>query len=86
MPEHASSIDCLTAVRQLWDYLDEELTADRMQVMEQHLEACSSCCPHSEFAERLLLALRETRVDTPCPAEVRRKVIQVLREAGMQTS
>ena len=33
MPEHASPIDCLTAVRQLWDYLDEELTAERMQVI-----------------------------------------------------
>ena len=32
------SIDCRSAVQKLWDYLDEELTPERMDAVREHLE------------------------------------------------
>ncbi|HEX4935139.1 MAG TPA: zf-HC2 domain-containing protein [Gemmatimonadaceae bacterium] len=67
----------------LWDYVDCELTPDRMAAMERHLAECTHCHPHAEFAERFLRAIHETRVDCGCPNEVRSKVLAKLREAGL---
>lgn len=86
MPDEMPPDDCLTAVQQLWDFLDEELTAERMTAVRQHLRDCSHCLPHAEFAERFLAALHETRDDCPCPTVVRQKVMESLRTAGMKVS
>ncbi len=86
MPNEMTPIDCRTAVQQLWDFLDEELTAERMDVMHKHLRECSHCLPHTEFAERFLAALQATRDDRPCPSVVRQKVMESLRTAGMTVS
>lgn len=77
-----SQIDCSTAIQELWDYLDGELNAERMQAIRRHLNKCGHCLGHAEFAEFFLEALRKTREDCPCPAEVRAHVMVTLRAAG----
>ncbi len=42
-------LDCETVMRRLWDYLDRELTEERMQEIEQHLEHCEKCRPQADF-------------------------------------
>ena len=86
MPNESGAIDCTTAVQQLWDFLDEELTVERMAAVQAHLEQCAACLPHAQFAERFLAALQSTRESRPCPASVRRKVIESLAAAGLQAS
>ena len=46
--------DCAAAMRQLWDFLDAELTTDRMSAIQAHLERCSSCYPEYNFQKIFL--------------------------------
>ncbi len=86
MPDQTARTDCKSAMQELWDYVDCELTPQRMAAMKRHLTECAHCHPHAEFAERFLHALHETRVDCGCPNEVRAKVMAKLREAGLTLS
>lgn len=58
-PEHAprGPIDCETAVRRLWDYLDDRLPAMAHDLVEAHLASCELCPPHFEFAGEMRKAL-----------------------------
>jgi anti-sigma factor (TIGR02949 family) len=85
MPDEVPDIDCLTAVRQLWDYLDEELSEARMAAIKQHLQHCEECLPHHDFAARFLEALRATREEDVMPPHVRARVMELLAAAGLQT-
>jgi len=58
MPNEVRPIDCRIAMQRLWDFLDEELTEDRMAEVRRHLDTCEQCLPHHEFAQRFLKAMR----------------------------
>ena len=76
-------IDCRTAVQQLWDYLDEELTPERMDNVRRHLERCGSCLPHHDYARVFLAALAAARAaDARAPDALRHRVMENLRAAG----
>jgi anti-sigma factor (TIGR02949 family) len=81
-PNDVPDIDCQTAVRQLWDYLDQELTEDRMAMVRQHLATCERCLPHEDFGTRFLAALRATREEHLMPPEVKARVMELLAAAG----
>lgn len=74
--------DCERAMRQLWDYLDEELTDERMSDVREHLMSCSRCLPHHDFERAFLQALASTRGDHVMPPELRGRVLGALRQAG----
>lgn len=82
MPDNVRAIDCQTAVRQLWDYLDEELDDQRMHEVERHLDTCSHCLPHAEFGRRFLEALGRVRECHVMPPTVRSQVMAALSAAG----
>jgi Predicted transmembrane transcriptional regulator (anti-sigma factor) len=48
-----SPIDCETAVRRLWDYLDGRLPAMSHGEVEAHLASCELCPPHFAFAAEM---------------------------------
>lgn len=52
-----SAIDCLTAVRRLWDYLDGRLTPIAHEEVEAHLATCAKCPSHFLFAEKMKRSL-----------------------------
>jgi anti-sigma factor RsiW len=52
-----AAIDCTTAVRRLWDYLDGRLTPVAHDEVEAHLATCAKCPPHFMFAERMKRSL-----------------------------
>ena len=79
MSEH---VDCSAAMRQLWDYLDEELSEERMAAVRRHLDDCQGCWPHYDFDKAFLDALARAREANRCPEEVRRRVLDTLRTAG----
>jgi anti-sigma factor (TIGR02949 family) len=79
-------IDCRTAVQQLWDYLDEELTPERMDDVRRHLERCKNCLPHHEYGRVFLAALATVREsETPAPESLRVRVMETLRAAGFSS-
>ena len=82
MPDEVRNIDCHSALKQLWDYLDLELTEERMAEVEKHLTSCSHCLPHHDFARRFLDALQATREDNAMPPELRERVIRRLSDSG----
>lgn len=82
MPENVRAIDCQTAVRQLWDYLDEELDDQRMHEVERHIDTCRHCLPHAEFGKRFLEALGRARDRHVMPPAVRSQVLAALASAG----
>jgi anti-sigma factor (TIGR02949 family) len=82
MPDEIRAIDCTTAVRQLWDYLDDELDDARMVEVRQHLLTCKSCLPHVEFGRRFIQALSRAREHHVMPPAVRSEVMASLTEAG----
>ena len=75
-------IDCESAMRQLFDFLDEELTDERMSDVREHLMSCSRCLPHHDFERAFLQALASTRVEHVAPSELRGRVLDSLRKAG----
>jgi mycothiol system anti-sigma-R factor len=46
-------IACSEAVRQLWDYLDQAVSPEDHERVEQHLSFCRRCCGELEFAKEL---------------------------------
>ena len=75
-------LDCAAALRQLWDYLDGELTPERLAQIRVHLDECRRCYPHYDFERAFLEALGEQREDCACPGELKRRVMESLRSAG----
>jgi hypothetical protein len=64
-------ISCAEAVRQLWGYLDNELsTADR-RLITQHIDACRKCCAEVEFLGELRRFVADTRLELPPDVSVR---------------
>lgn len=82
MPNAVRDIDCHSALKQLWDYLDLELTDERMAEVGKHLTSCRHCLPHHDFGRRFLEALEATREENAMPPEVREKVLLQLTISG----
>jgi anti-sigma factor RsiW len=53
-------IDCETAVRRLWDFLDGRLPAIARVEVEAHLATCTLCPPHFDFARAMRRALADS--------------------------
>jgi anti-sigma factor (TIGR02949 family) len=70
-------ISCAEAVRQLWEYLDQDLDAGHRARVEEHLAFCRRCCGEVEFAEALRGLLR-TAGRPDLPAEVERRLVGLL--------
>lgn len=65
-------IDCSTAVRKLWDFIEKDLPADDQEKMDEHLAYCRRCCGEVEFAEEIRTLLKGASTPgLPEAAEVR---------------
>jgi anti-sigma factor RsiW len=64
-------IDCETAVRRLWDYLDGRLPRMTHAEVEAHLASCELCPPHFAFAREMRKALSATSTPVSGDDEVR---------------
>lgn len=47
------TINCEEAIKQLFEYIDNELNAHKHEQMEDHLAKCRSCYSRLEFEKRL---------------------------------
>ena len=80
--ECSQPVNCVTALRQLWDYLDGELTSERLEAIRKHIEICSRCFPSYDFEKMFLEAISATRPECRAPERLRDKIEAALREAG----
>lgn len=79
----APMLDCESVMRQLWDYLDGELTPDRMAAIRAHLELCKRCYPQYEFEQSFLAAVAARRRQHSDPQRLRARVADALRAQGL---
>lgn len=77
-------LDCDSVMRQLWDYLDGELTEDRMEAIRAHLAMCSRCMPQLEFEQSFLKAVALARREHSDPGGLAQKVRLALQAKGFR--
>ena len=46
-------ISCAEAIRQLWDYLEDDTDTAGRRAVSEHVEACRRCCGEVEFLAEL---------------------------------
>lgn len=76
-------LDCDTVMRQLWDYLDGELSPERMAAIHAHLAVCKRCFPQYEFERAFLDALDRARREHSNPSRLRERVMEALHAEGL---
>lgn len=82
MPDPIAPMDCHAAMRQLWDFLDGELSPARYEAVQTHLAACASCYQHEAFERRFLAALAAAQAQQRAAAPLHARVMQTLRAEG----
>ena len=85
LPDPASTapIDCETAMRRLWDYLDQRLPDISRAEVDAHLSACAPCRTHVTFAAsmRAALAASASTSSTDELGELMGRVRDTIRDA-----
>lgn len=74
-----TSIPCSEAVRQLWDYLDDAISPEDQERVEQHLSFCRRCCGELEFAKELRTFLASSTAEE-IPADVKARLERFVEE------
>lgn len=75
-------LDCDAVMRQLWDYLDGELTPERESAVRAHLAMCNRCHPQHDFEAAFLRALSAARKAHSRPEALKARVVGALRAEG----
>ncbi len=76
--------DCREAMSRLWDYLDGELSEEKMEEVRQHLSICAGCYRHYDFALGFLAALRVAQSEDHADEKLRSSVMTALRGQGFR--
>jgi anti-sigma factor RsiW len=71
-------LDCLTVVKELWDYLDGELLPERAAQIREHLATCTGCHSHVEFCRSFVSRVPEMPVSDSETSELRTRVLAAL--------
>ena len=79
-------LDCDAVMRQLWDYLDGELTAAREAAIREHLAVCARCFPQMEFERAFLDTLAGARREHSSVEQVRAHVLGALGADGFRAA
>jgi anti-sigma factor (TIGR02949 family) len=82
MMNPTESIDCRSAMLQLYDYLDGELSEETMQVIRQHLQSCAPCFKHASFEQDLLAVLAAGWQNVAASSELRARIKESLSIAS----
>lgn len=70
--------DCGEVIRELWDWLDQEMEPERWQAFRVHLEACTGCASHKRFAESFLVHVAKDSFTTADVGALRERVRSAL--------
>lgn len=80
-------IDCETAVRRLWDYIDGRLATMARDEVDTHLATCENCPPHFAFARTMrgaLASIMPGPADADTEARLRERVRVALTAARIE--
>jgi anti-sigma factor (TIGR02949 family) len=85
-PALKGGIDCRTALEQLWEYLDGELSADRMEAVRTHVALCAKCYPQYDFEKAFLEAVNTCRQSQCISHRMRGKIMDALSRIGFNSA
>ena len=75
-------IRCEDAVRELWGYLCDEVTAESRARIAEHLDACRRCCGEIAFLGELQRVLASADPELPSDVGVRMEAFLATLEGG----
>lgn len=81
MDSHRS--ECEAIVRRLWPYVDDRLPASDRERVTRHLDECTDCLSHFDFARAFLDAVHAARPPAREDAALRTRVIAALSDHGL---
>jgi len=73
-------LTCMEAIRRLDDFVDRELSADEIRLVEEHLETCARCTREIRFEERVIRDVRSKLRRIAVPPELEAGVWKRLRD------
>ncbi len=76
--------DCREIVRQLWPYLDGALPDEWQVRVVAHLDACTNCTSHFDFARVFLEAIQRSGAVSLDVEPLRARVVAALEAEGMR--
>lgn len=81
--DRPDAITCEEALAHLFEYLDGELEGAERSRVSEHLEVCRRCYPRLEFERSFMEAVRRVRSGRGAPPELRDRVLEALRDEGL---
>ena len=79
-------IDCRHAMRELSEYLDDELPADRTQQIREHLGSCVGCHDHVQVCRAFLAQIEMTPVSQSDVSSLRDRLQCALQRDGLSVN
>jgi mycothiol system anti-sigma-R factor len=76
--------ECNEALRELYVFLDGELTVERRATIRQHLDGCHDCLEAYDFEAELKMVIARKCVDTP-PDHLRERIARALGQPELGT-
>ena len=70
-------LDCVEATARLHLYLDRELTAEEVEIVQQHLEGCPNCDCRFHFDMQFKRLIHERCTIEHAPARLREAVMRL---------
>ena len=80
MGESNDDVDCGSVVRELYTFLDGELTDGRRVQIERHFTGCTDCHEVVEFHASLKMTI-SAKCQEDVPDSLRRRIAEALRDA-----
>ena len=75
-------IPCEHVIRSVWDYLDDEIDADRKERIRQHLELCDHCRDQYTFEGAFLRSVSRLLDDDAGDESLRERIESALIKHG----
>ena len=81
--DDSPNTDCAESLKELYTFLDGELTVERRLHIRQHLESCQNCYEAFDFEAELRIVV-STRCREEVPDHLRNRVADALRNLGAE--
>lgn len=82
--EPVEMLSCPEALERLFEYLDGELETPTASQVRAHMEKCRRCYPRLQFETAFMEALTRARAGEEPPRDLRNRVVDALREEGLE--
>jgi anti-sigma factor (TIGR02949 family) len=79
MSEPLDRMTCESAFRRLDDYLDRQLSAEEMRLVEEHLQICEACTREFTFEASVIAGVRRKLQSIPAPPDLLARIAAKLR-------